>query len=336
MPSSASRELLQDMPFNTKSIPRRATFAEASACTQSDSSIVSAPLSSGVRSTESTILESSYSPMLIQPSQTVPTNYQLRPPPEEEYLSEADAEAAIHAWTVLHGYNVTKKQLERNKTGDVIYRLFVCDQWGKPKNTRRLREQDRVRTNKRSGRCGCPMRIKIVAVDGTNPTGPWKIMYTRDGSQTHNHPPSRDIRVHVTHRQRAAKTDHPGKNQNVNELIFAHDAAGISTSRTYATLIHSDKDTLIIPADISNTKATHRRNLLASASPIDVLFKFLQEHKLEYRYEVESGSNRLRYLLWSHPGALELAKDYLDVLVLDCTYKTNKYKYPLLNIGRLS
>ncbi|ETL78801.1 hypothetical protein L917_20448 [Phytophthora nicotianae] len=144
---------------------------------------------SGVGSTESLILESSIASMPIEPSTnaTGPTNYQLKPPPEEEYSSEVDAEAAIYAWTAQHGYNVAKKELERNKNGDVIYRLFACDQWGKPKNTRSLRDQDRVRANRRSCRFGCPMRIKIVAVDGMNSTGPWKSMYTRGGSHIHNH-----------------------------------------------------------------------------------------------------------------------------------------------------
>ncbi|ETI31773.1 hypothetical protein F442_21138 [Phytophthora nicotianae P10297] len=171
---SDSEGLQRAMPFNAQSGPMGATLHEASAYTQSKPSIMLAPLLSGVGSTESPILESSIASMQIEPSTnaTVPTKYQLKPPPEEEYSSEADASAAIHAWTARHGCNVTKKQLERNTNGDVIYRLFACDQWGKPKNTRSLRDQDRVRANRRSCRFGCPMRIKIVAVDGTNSTGP--------------------------------------------------------------------------------------------------------------------------------------------------------------------
>ncbi|ETO75121.1 hypothetical protein F444_09248 [Phytophthora nicotianae P1976] len=133
--------LQRAMPFNAQSVPMGATLHEASACTQLKPSIMLAPLMSGVGSTESLILESSIASMPIKPSTnaTGPTNYQLKPPPEEEYSSEVDAEAAIYAWTAQHGYNVAKKELERNKNGDVIYRLFACDQWGKPNNTRRLR-----------------------------------------------------------------------------------------------------------------------------------------------------------------------------------------------------
>ncbi|ETO78869.1 hypothetical protein F444_06304 [Phytophthora nicotianae P1976] len=98
-PPSASEVHLQAIPFNAQSVPTGATLPETSACTQPNPSIVLAPLSSGVGSTESPILESPIAPVPIKPTTdaTVPTNYQLKPPPEEEYSSEADAEAAIHA-----------------------------------------------------------------------------------------------------------------------------------------------------------------------------------------------------------------------------------------------
>ncbi|KAG2818166.1 hypothetical protein PC116_g15677 [Phytophthora cactorum] len=58
--------------------------------------------------------------------------YELLPPLQHIYRSEVEAETAIHQWTLRHGYNITKKQLERNNNGDIVYRLFACDQWGKP------------------------------------------------------------------------------------------------------------------------------------------------------------------------------------------------------------
>jgi hypothetical protein len=40
----------------------------------------------------------------------------------------------------------------------------------------------------------------------------------------------------------------------------------------------------------------------------------------------------LRHLFWTHPATSQLYHLHPDVLVMDCTYKTNKYKLPLLNI----
>lgn len=74
----------------------------------------------------------------------------------------------------------------------------------KPKNTRKLTDYGRVRLLATSKRFGCPIRIRIEATNPNNPTGPWPIAYTRDGSRAHNHPPSFDVPVHVAHRQKGA------------------------------------------------------------------------------------------------------------------------------------
>lgn len=40
----------------------------------------------------------------------------------------------------------------------------------------------------------------------------------------------------------------------------------------------------------------------------------------------------MRYLFWAHPGTAVLYRRHHDILVVDCTYKTNKFKIPLFNI----
>jgi hypothetical protein len=42
-------------------------------------------------------------------------------------------------------------------------------------------------------------------------------------------------------------------------------------------------------------------------------------------------TNRLERLFFAHPDAIALYKQHLDVLLLDCTYKTNCFRMPLLN-----
>lgn len=52
-------------------------------------------------------------------------------------------------------------------------------------------------------------------------------------------------------------------------------------------------------------------------------------------------ASRVRYVLtlvaesaviFAHPRSLQYVKNYPEVLLLDCTYKTNKFKMPLLDI----
>jgi hypothetical protein len=50
------------------------------------------------------------------------------------------------------------------------------------------------------------------------------------------------------------------------------------------------------------------------------------------REDVNPQSKRLERLFFAHPEAVELWKQHPDVILMDCTYKTNRFRMPLLNI----
>lgn len=41
-------------------------------------------------------------------------------------------------------------------------------------------------------------------------------------------------------------------------------------------------------------------------------------------------------LFWAHPISLKLLRAFSHVLIMDCTYKTNRYRMPLLEIVGLT
>ena len=43
-------------------------------------------------------------------------------------------------------------------------------------------------------------------------------------------------------------------------------------------------------------------------------------------------SGEVTHLFFAHPKSVELFKHYSEVLLMDCTYKTNCFNIPLLNI----
>ncbi|ETL41410.1 hypothetical protein L916_07612 [Phytophthora nicotianae] len=234
--------------------------------------------------------------------------YKIDPPPDGVFPSEAAAEDVIHKMTLSRRFNVSRQKVERNKNGDIRTRLFACDRSGKPKNNCHLREEDHVRTMRGSKRMGCPIRIKIVAVDENNTEGPWKIVHTRDGSTKHNHPTSLDVRVHVGHRQRSSQQSTAPEVSTVNDFIFYQTAAGVPVSKVYATLLLTDTSSLLIPKDVANVKDAKRRNLLAADTAIEALFRKLTEHGFHFKYEVNEDSGRLKY-----PDTLKLAQPYMGV-----------------------
>ena len=43
-------------------------------------------------------------------------------------------------------------------------------------------------------------------------------------------------------------------------------------------------------------------------------------------------TKRLERLFFAYPDAVKLYKQHPDIVLLDCTYKTNRFRMPLLNI----
>lgn len=158
-------------------------------------------------------------------------------------------------------------------------------------------------------------------------------MYTRDGSHRHNHAASEDIRVHAAHRRRAADQVHPGLISNLSEFVSAQTAAGVSVSSIHASILHGNSHALTIPKDIANAISAARLHGLATQTSTQALFAQLNSHGFFFEFTVTpEATSRLRNLFWAHPESTNLYKLHPDVLIFDCTYKTNKYEMPLLNI----
>ncbi|KAE9042983.1 hypothetical protein PR001_g5984 [Phytophthora rubi] len=212
----------------------------------------------------------------------------------------------------------------------VWQRGLDCDRKGSPEH---LPENTRVRPMRGSKKMGCKMKLVVQTVSKDEPHRPWKIVHTRNGSQVHNHTASEDARVHACHRRRAAAAENGGgTTQSVQALVEAQTAAGVSVASIRATLIQANHDSFVIPKDIANTRSAVRSHELSTNTAMEALFADLSKRGFLYRYETNQETQELRYLFWAHPSTAALYRRHYDVLVVDCTYKTNKFKVPLFNI----
>ena len=83
--------------------------------------------------------------------------------------------------------------------------------------------------------------------------------------------------------------------------------------------------------DIYNRIADSKRQLCEGQSTLHVLANQLSADGFWSRIQLDL-DNRVTAVLFAHPDSLAYLKAYPDLLLLDCTYKTNKYGMPLLNI----
>ena len=83
--------------------------------------------------------------------------------------------------------------------------------------------------------------------------------------------------------------------------------------------------------DIYNRITDSKRQLCEGQSKLHVLANQLSDDGFWSRMQLDS-DNRVTAVLFAHPDSLAYLKAYPDLLLLDCTYKNNKYGMPLLNI----
>jgi hypothetical protein len=66
------------------------------------------------------------------------------------------------------------------------------------------------------------------------------------------------------------------------------------------------------------------------------LMKCLVEGNYLFSHKVLPGTDTLNDILWAHPDSVKLFNTFPTVLIMDSTYKLNKYRIPLLEVVGLT
>ena len=107
--------------------------------------------------------------------------------------------------------------------------------------------------------------------------------------------------------------------------------AGIAPKQILTAIRQEDPDTLIAATDIQNDRKAIRSNYLINRTSIEALLDELSSS--DWIYDVKKDlENHVQYLFFMHTKQRELLLTNPDILLMDCTYRTNKYKLPLLHI----
>lgn len=255
---------------------------------------------------ESNPISSPQNDILNPPQNIHPSYHPLAPPPELTYTTKQDLFQAIQSWAKSHGYAISIK----NSNAPSQRYTYHCDKSGEyvPKNPKTQLGATR-KTN-------CPFRI---TGNFYKKLGLWKVKVL---CPDHNHPPSEDPSTHSIHRKIP-------KNQieTVNNLA----KAGVPPLKILNTLIQSSSQPIHTNLNtIYHERAKIYKDYLNGKSPIEALI--LELRNSSFIYKIENIEGHISSLFISHPDSIRLAKQFPTVLLMDCTYKTNKFSMPLLHI----
>jgi hypothetical protein len=110
---------------------------------------------------------------------------------------------------------------------------------------------------------------------------------------------------------------------------------GVEPRRISAAVLSQNPSTLITRTDIYNERSRARQEHLGDRSPLEAL---LDELKGDDYWIVKwsEANGRLEILFFASSLQVELMRCFPDILVMDSTYKTNRYRMPLLHFGGTS
>ncbi|GLT93672.1 hypothetical protein SLE2022_114520 [Rubroshorea leprosula] len=245
-------------------------------------------------------------------SQEISTNHQVAEQSEENEMSELfgksfetrdDLLQSTKRFYLKNGYATTIKKSKKDR-----FVRMGCDRGGVYRN--RQNTQLELRKRKSSSRLiNCPFEV----IGRKRSDGTWILQLIND---SHNHEASSDMSGHPSCRR-----------FSVEEMA----SSGIPTRQILSSLRQKNPSLQAISRNVYNSIRKIREEKLGGRTMVQALFEELGEG--EFFYNIKHDENGcLTHIFFAHPNSIILTRSFPHVFVMDCTYKTNKYKMPLLDI----
>lgn len=234
---------------------------------------------------------------------------------EELYLASSKFKSydellkSLRAFYCTKGYGLSIRDSKKDK-----YVTLQCDRGGSYRDIRCPGEKRKKKSNG-SRLINCPFRI--VGIKRSD--GNW-VLKAKD--LTHNHEPSTDVSRHPSFRRLP-----PDHIQSVKDMTLS----GIPPREILSSLRQRIPNLPATSRTIYNLKAKFRKDNDGIRSVVSVLFEELE--KGGFLYDIlYNTKGQITNLFIVHPLSIKLGKLFPNIFVMDCTYETNKYKMPLLDI----
>jgi MULE transposase domain len=232
----------------------------------------------------------------------------MDPPAEGTFATRSDLVDTAQKYAMTNGYAISTKR-SCNRDGVIV---LGCDRGGQYRSRHGLTNETRVQDTS-TWLQGCPFEIRGKLKDGI-----WFLIVKE---ALHNHEPLLVPSAHPIQRRMP---------ESVKSQVKELTEAGIPTQQI-ATVIRQTSDHPIVAQNIYNTQKKVRLEGLKGKTPMEALVAAVNTELYTFNYKTDI-DGRVTHFFFAHPYSISLLNQYPDVLLLDCTYKTNRFKMPLLNI----
>ncbi|GAU33210.1 hypothetical protein TSUD_144710 [Trifolium subterraneum] len=193
--------------------------------------------------------------------------------------------------------------------------VLECERSGKYVPPKKKLKADSTGTRK----CGCPFRLRGYYAKET------KLWHMTVVNGIHNHELDTELEGHLV-----AGRLKPEETLLVNEMTKNL----VRPRNILSTLKERDPENTMSSKQCYNARYRYKAKMRACMSEMQHMFKHLSDNKyfFKYRSHVDEGGEYLQDIFFAHPRSLSLLNSFPTILVMDLTYKTNKYNMPLFEI----
>ncbi|CAG8678410.1 2750_t:CDS:2 [Cetraspora pellucida] len=240
------------------------------------------------------------------------------PPTNETFTSHHELLKYVQIFAKTQGYAVSIKRSQKDRKGETKNIALVCNRSGLYKNSLNLTDNTCSRkTASRLVNC-------LFELFGTRRNNIWYLEI-----------------INPEHKNYEALTNMSGHsiarrlNTEQKMIVKQMAAAGSCSHQILSTIHQNDPFLIAISKTVYNVLQSIRQERLDGCTPVQAFFDKLQESDFEFEYQYDQ-QNYITHLFFVHKVFIALTHTYLTILLIDCTYKTNQYKMPLMNIVNVS
>ncbi|XP_038679472.1 uncharacterized protein LOC119980749 [Tripterygium wilfordii] len=141
--------------------------------------------------------------------------------------------------------------------------------------------------------------------------------------RTHNHAPAMYMEGHP----------YPGRLSKFETQFMVHlSTKNVKPRDILTSLKKQNPDNVSTIKTVYNARQKFQTAEKAGKTQMQVVMSFLQCEGYIFESQTNVVTNELEYLFFAHPGSLEGWRAFPHMLLMDATYKTNRYRMPLLEI----
>ncbi|KAL5170587.1 Protein FAR1-RELATED SEQUENCE 5 [Glycine soja] len=206
---------------------------------------------------------------------------------------------------------IMRSDTETDSRGRSSFVLIGCERSG----TYKCRNKEFVRKDTGSRKCGCPFRLRGKPVRGGEG---WMVKLI---CGIHNHELTKSLVGHP-HAGRLTKEE--------KKIIADMTKSMVKPKNIFLTLKEHNADSYTTIKQIYNARSAYRSSIRGADTEMQHLMKLLERDQYIHWHRLKD-EVVVRDLFWCHPDAVKLCNACHLVFFIDSTYKTNRYRLPLLD-----